>query len=208
MSFDAPDAMDVPTNLLFQRDPEDLNGIGSEFAFRIDVPVKGLSCNAELSAELKDLRLRLSHRGLRQPELGRRHLRLAAAVSAPGTGRRKPGFGPLDDELTLEFRQCREDAEHETAIGGGGVDVGTLPRQDLETDTTLGEVMNGVDEVAQVATDAVDLPGRKRITFAQRLETRFQPRTAVAFTGRVILVDAVRLDPGRKKRIALQVGGL
>ena len=89
---------------------------------------------------------------------------MPASASCPR--RREPGFGALDDELPLELRQCCENTEHQPAIGGGGVDVGALARQDLETNPTFGEVVHGVDEVAQVATEAIKLPYRERIALS------------------------------------------
>jgi len=48
----------------------------------------------------------------------------------------------------FEFSQRGEDTEDELPGGCRGVDGGAFTREDLQTDTSVGEVMDGVDEVA------------------------------------------------------------
>ena len=126
--------------------------------------VEGLPGDAEFSAKFGDLRLRFSHCRLSQPELRRRHLRLATSTSAPRARGRESGFGPLDNEFTFELCQCREDAKHKPAVGRGRVDVGALPCQNFQTNPALGEVVHGVDKVAQVTAEAIEFPDREGIT--------------------------------------------
>lgn len=101
--------------------------VGLEGDLGVDVALERLSGDAELGTQLRDLRLRLAHGGLGQAELGACHFEGSAAVAPAGPGGLQVGHRALDDELTLELRQGREDAEHETAVGDGGVDVGPCP---------------------------------------------------------------------------------
>ena len=43
-----------------------------------------------------------------------------------------------------------------------------------EADLALHEVMDGVDEVTEVAAKAIELPNNQRVAFAQRLEAGLQ----------------------------------
>jgi hypothetical protein len=43
-----------------------------------------------------------------------------------------------------------------------------LPRQHLQADSASGQVVNKIDQVAEVATEPVELPGDQRVTLSQR----------------------------------------
>ena len=65
--------------------------------------------------------------------------------------------------------------------------------------------MHEIDQMPQVTADPVELPGDQGVALAQTLQAGVQPGPVVAFAGRMILVEAVGCDAGRKQRIALQV---
>ena len=52
--------------------------------------------------------------------------RRTATFASARPGGLEPGHGAFADQLTLELRQRREDAKHEPACGGGGVELHTL----------------------------------------------------------------------------------
>ena len=71
-------------------------------------------------------------------------------------------------KLTLELRESGENPEHEPTICSCRVDVSPLPCQDFQTNAALREIVDGVDEVAEVASEPVKLPDHERIAFPQR----------------------------------------
>ena len=102
-------------------------------------------------------------------------------AARPGGG--QAGLGALDDQLALELGERGEDAEDQLAGGGRRVDRRALAGQDLEPDAALGELVDQVDEVAQVAAEPVELPGDQDIALAQRLEAGGEPGPVVALAG-------------------------
>ena len=64
--------------------------------------------------------------------------------------RREPGGATSNCEVSI--------AEHQTTVGGCGVGVGTLAGEDAETDLALHEIMDGVDEMAQISSEIVKFP--------------------------------------------------
>ena len=88
--------------------------------------VKRLTCNPEFGAQFADLGAGFAHHGLCKPQLGRRHFERAPAVSAASPCRGQAGLRALDDQRVLELGQRGENAEHETTICRGGVELCAL----------------------------------------------------------------------------------
>ena len=65
--------------------------------------------------------------------------------SAAGPCRGQAGLRALDDQRVLELGQRGENAEHETAVCRGGVELRALARQDLQADLAPGQIMDEVD---------------------------------------------------------------
>jgi len=80
--------------------------------------------------------------------------------------------------------------------------------QDLQTHAPGGQVVHRVDQVAQVATQTIQLPQDQGVALAQRLEAGRQPGAVFPSPRSPILVDVRRCHPGSRQGIALQVGGL
>lgn len=78
----------------------------------------------------------------------------------------------LGDQFSFVLRQRREDAEDELARRSRGVDRGALTGEHLQSDAALGQFVNGVDQVAQIATQPVQLPDHQRVPFAQGFAQR------------------------------------
>ena len=125
--------------------------------------VKRLACDPELGAQFTDLGAGLAHRGLRESQFGRGHLERAPAVVAAGPRRGQAGLRALDDQRVLELGQRGENTEYETTIGSGGVELRALAGQDLQADFTPGQVMDEIDQMAQVAAEPVELPRHQRV---------------------------------------------
>jgi hypothetical protein len=113
--------------------------------------------------------------------------RLASAVVPAGSGRSKSGDRALADQLALELGEGGEDAEHQLAGGGRRVDRRTLPGQHAQSDGARIEIMHDVDQVAQVAAEAIEFPNNDRVAGAHRLETCVE-------TGAVVCPACGRLD--------------
>jgi hypothetical protein len=92
----------------------------------------------------------------------------------------RPGLGPLDDQLALELGQRREDAEHQPAVRGGGVDARSLADEDAQPHAAPGQPVHEVDQVTEVAPEPVELPGDQGVAGAKALQARLQPGPAVA----------------------------
>ena len=129
------------------------------------MPVQGLPSNSEFLAQIANLGFRLTHRRHCQAQLGRRHLERPTAFAAACPCRRQTRHGALGNQLALELGQCREDAKDQLAGGGRGVDGRAMPGQHLEADAASGQVVHGVDEVPQVAPEAIQFPHGQRVAW-------------------------------------------
>src|SRR3954469_25522011 len=96
--------------------------------------VKRLACDPEFSAQVADLGAGLTHRGLRKPQLGRRHFVRAPAVTAAGPCRGQTGLCALDDQRVLELGQRGENTEYETTVCCRRVELRALACQNLQAD--------------------------------------------------------------------------
>jgi hypothetical protein len=148
--------------------------VGSSLAGWGDVPVQGLSGDPEFCAQLAYFGGGLAHGCGSEPKLGWGHLVWPAARAASRPRGAQPGDGPLGDELAFEFSQSREDPEDELASRRGGVNCRALSGSDFQADAAGGEVVDGVDEVVQVAPEPVELqttsvsPSRRALRQAVR----------------------------------------
>jgi hypothetical protein len=162
--------------------------------------IERLTADAQLFAQVGDDRASLAHGGLRKTELGRRHLRLAATVASARAGGCESGDRAFPDQLELELRERREDAEHQFAGRGRGVDCGSLSGQHAQSDAAGIEVMHDVNEVAQVATETIELPDDKGIARAHRFKTRVEAGTIVLLAARGVAVDVALGNAGNGER--------
>ena len=83
------------------------------------------------------------------------HLRRRWFGSCSSFGRvREAGQGAFPDQLPLELGQRREDAEHEAAGRGRGVDLRTLAGEHPQAHPAGRQVLHGVDQVSPVSRDS------------------------------------------------------
>jgi hypothetical protein len=88
-------------------------------------------------------------------------------VAASGPGGGQPRAGAFADQVAFELGQGGKDVEHELAAGGGGID---RLLETAEPDPTLGELGDGVDQVAQGAAEPVELPDDEGVAGAQLVQ--------------------------------------
>lgn len=69
----------------------------------------------------------------------------------------------------------------------------------------LGQIVDQIDEVAEIAAEAVEFPDDKGITTAQRLQARRKTGPILFLSRRGILIDISDLDTSLCQRIALKV---
>ena len=105
----------------------------------------------------------------------------------PARGRRRS----LRNQFPFELGQRGEDPEHKLPRCSRGVDGGTLPGEDFQSDTSGSEVVNGVDQVVQVAAQPVEFPHDERVPIPERLQARCEPRSVV-FVSYPMLFDTAR----------------
>src|ERR1019366_376639 len=67
--------------------------------------------------------------------------------------------------------QSREDPEHRLTGGGRGIDRGALAGQHPEANAPLRQIVDHVDQVAEVTAESVELPHNQSVTRSKRLET-------------------------------------
>ena len=142
--------------------------------------VEGLAGDAESGAQLADPGLALAHGGLGEAQLGRGHLVRPPPPAATRARGGQAGPGALADQLALELGQRREDAEHQPAGRRWWCRSPPPAGEDSQPHAALGELVDEIDEVAQVAPEPVELPGDQDVAWAQRLQACVQPGPAVA----------------------------
>ena len=148
----------------------------------------------EFAAERGHGGVAVRHRGLGQPHLGFRQRKRPAAVAAARPRGREPGPGAFADQLPLELSQRREDAEHEAAGGGGGVDLRALPSEHLSAHVAGRQGLHGVDQVNEGAAEAVKLPDDEHVARPERAHATVEPRPVVAYARREVVVDVDGVD--------------
>lgn len=122
----------------------------SQLTARTDVAIQRRACLAEFFAQFADLGVVVLHGCLGQPDLSLAHVEASASLSTSGTRCGQPRLGALPDQLPRELGQRGENAEHQLAAGGRGVDLGALTGEYLKTGTSFGKVLRRIDQVAQV----------------------------------------------------------
>ena len=132
-----------------------------------------------------------------------RHDSRPPAVAFPCSRHRRPGVSALPDQLPLELGQRREDVEHELAARGGGVDV---LGQASEPDLALGQGVDGVDEVPERTTQAVEAPDDHGVAGAHLVEQPSQLPPLVERPRGGISEDLVAA--GRLEGVGLEAGVL
>jgi hypothetical protein len=176
-----------------------------QFAVRPDVAIERCAGGAQFGAEFADTGLLIAHRRLRQAHLRFREGEFPAALASPGAGGGESRFGALPDEFAFELRQRRENPEDELAAGRGGVDVCPLTGEHFETDPPVGEVLRGIDEVAEVPAEPVELPDEQDVPLSQGFEAGQQPRPVVALAGCLVVVEVFRPHARCDEGIFLEV---
>ena len=117
----------------------------------------------------------------------------------------EPGHGAFADQIALELGECGEDPEHEAPGGGRGVDLGALAGEHAQAHAARGQLLDGVDEVGEVAPEAVELPHHEHVALSERAQAVLEPRTVAAHPGGQIIVEVLRVDAGSTQRVALEV---
>jgi hypothetical protein len=148
------------------RGVESFLAVRPERPVRRNMPVERLPRDPELFTERADARVALSHARHRKPELCRRHLWLASADASARAGGREPGACALGDQLALEFGERGEDAEDELAGRRRRIGRRALAGEDAQADSAGGEVMHGVDQVAEIAPEPASTPRACRLRAA------------------------------------------
>ena len=85
-----------------------------------------------------------------------------------------------------------------------GVRAGEHP----DPDVPVVEVLHQVDEMAEIATEAIEPPDDDHVSLPRRLEEGGEPRAVLTLSGRLVLVDRVVADAGLAQSIPLQVEAL
>src|SRR4029450_6851930 len=91
----------------------------------------------------------------------------AAAVAAAGPGCNQPRSCAFADQVAFELGQGREHMEDQLAARGGGINRLLQPP---EADATVGLPSDRVDQVAQGAAEAVQLPDHQSVAGAQLVQ--------------------------------------
>ena len=97
-----------------------------------------------------------------------------------------------------------KDAEGQSSIGGGGVNLRPGAGQYLQADAPHAQVFGGVDQVSKIAPQAIQFPEDERVTGLKRLEAGDQARTRVIAHCSQVFIDALGVDARNKQCIALR----
>ena len=83
-----------------------------------------------------------------------------------------------------------------------------MARQHVETDAADAEVVNDVDEVAQIAPQPVELPDDEGVPATQGLQGSVESKTGVEAAGGAVLVESAPGNARSPQRVPLQIGAL
>jgi hypothetical protein len=169
------------------------------------VPIQCLTADAKLFAQIGNDGTSLAHSGLRETHLGWRHLRLAPAVAPARAGGGEAGDRALPDQLALELGERGEDAEHQLAGGGRGIDRGSLSGQHAQSDAARIKIMHDVDQMTEIATEPIEFPHNEGIARADRFETGVEAGTVVLLAARGVAVDVALQNADTGECVLLQV---
>lgn len=86
---------------------------------------------------------------------------------------------------------------------GRAASSSTVSREHLETDAACAEVVNDIDEVAQVAAQPIELPNDQGVPAAQGLEGCVESGPRIETAGGAVLVKPARCNSGGPKSVAL-----
>ena len=86
--------------------------------------------------------------------------------------------------------------------------VAPWPVQDFQPDAALRERLGGIDQMLEVASQAVELPDDKCIAVPQRLQTGGEGRAVLVVPGGFVFIDVLVTDTGVEERVALQIQNL
>ena len=70
------------------------------------------------------------------------------------------------------------------------------PGEHPDPDVPVVEVLHQVDEMAEIATEAIEPPDDDHVSLPRRLEEGGEPRAVLTLSGRLVLVDRVVADAG------------
>ena len=135
----------------------------------------------------------------------------APSLPAPGSCRGQSSEGPFPDQLSFEFRQSREEREDQLSAGGRRVDAGPLAGEHPDPDVPVVEVLHQVDEMAEIATEAIEPPDDDHVSLPRRLEEGGEPRAVLTLSSRcpdAWSSDRVVADAGLAQSIPLQAEAL
>ena len=128
------------------QDARNLLALLAQLALRADVPVERHRPDAELPAQRGHRRVAVRHRGLGQPHLSFRQRELPPTPAPAGPCGLEPGHA-LADQLPLELGPRREDAEHEAAGRGRGVDLRPLAGEHSQARAARRQILHGVPTI-------------------------------------------------------------
>lgn len=78
-----------------------------------------------------------------------------------------------------------------------------MPAQDLQSDPALGQLVDEIDQMAQVAAEPIELPGDQHVALTQGLEAGGEAGPVVALAGGVIFVEVLGCHLSGEQRIQL-----
>jgi hypothetical protein len=97
----------------------------------------------------------------------------APAEAAPRARRGQARVGPLANEVALELGQRPKHMEHQFATARRGVEVFL---ETLETNATLREVGDHLDEMAEGSPEAIEFPNQQHIALTEMRQCLLQDR--------------------------------
>ena len=81
----------------------------------------------------------------------------------------------------------REEREDQLSAGRRRVDAGPLAGEHPDPDVPVVEVLHQVDEMAEIATEAIEPPDDDHVSLPRRLEEGGEPRAVLTLSGRLVL---------------------
>lgn len=109
-------------------------------------------------------------------------------------------------EMSARSNSARggEDAEDEFPGWGCGVDGCALAGEDFQADAPLGEVVDGVHEVAEVAAETVEFPDQEGVAGPESFQARSQLRPVILFPRGVVFVELLGCNSGGKECVPVE----
>src|SRR3546814_540720 len=110
-----------------------------------------------------------------------------------------------DLQLAFKFSEGSKYAEDETAVGGRGVNRRAFASEYLQANFAGGEFSDGIDQMAEISAEPIQLPDCQRVTGAERLQASVESWTIIATSRGAVRVDFVRLYTRRDQCVALKI---